>query len=441
MTGFSATIVADLGFGDAGKGTMIDYLAREAQTPTVIRFNGGAQAAHNVVTPDGRHHTFSQFGSGMLVPDTRTHLSRYMLVDPIELAEEASRLRSVGCMNAFMRLTIDEQALLVTPFHKSANRLRERHRGAGHHGTCGKGIGETMADSLTQDDVVYAGDLRDVKRLERLFASIQERKRDELRTSGALGSGPGLPEDVRTLEDRAFASEVAQAIHAFATRLQIVTGDFLKASARKGDLLFEGAQGVLLDEWYGFHPHTTWSTTTFANAEDLLRDADYDGRVSRLGVLRAYHTRHGAGPFVTHDAHLTRLLADPHNGSEGWQGEFRVGWFDFVMARYALEVCQGADALAITHLDRFGELTSPVTCSAYRHGSYGTIEQLVVKTVQTDLEYQERLTGFLNLAVPIYDEAPKDPNEYLRLIADTLKTPVTFVSRGPKATDKEAFVS
>ena len=104
---------------------------------------------------------------------------------------------------------------------------------------------------------------------------------------------------------------------------------------------------MLLDEWHGFHPYTTWSTTTFANAETLLAEAGLTA--TRLGVTRCYLTRHGPGPLVTEDPTLE--LPEPHNGRNEWQGAFRVGHFDAVALRYALEVAGGVDGIALTHLD------------------------------------------------------------------------------------------
>ena len=157
-----ASIVTDLGFGDAGKGTVVDYLARQAMGAVIVRFNGGAQAAHNVHTADGKHHTFSQFGSGMLVPGTRTFLSHHVLFDPFALQNEAAALAKIVSGDPLTRVMVDGGALTVTPFQKAANRVRESLRGQGRHGSVGMGIGETMADMLTFPELaVYAHDLRD----------------------------------------------------------------------------------------------------------------------------------------------------------------------------------------------------------------------------------------------------------------------------------------
>src|SRR5436309_2467866 len=142
-----------------------------------------------------------------------------------------------------------------------------------------------------------------------------------------------------------------------------------------GTMIFEGAQGVLLDESFGFHPHTTWSNTTFANADSLLNEAEYEGSRTRIGVLRCYFTRHGPGPLVTEDASLRDRLCEPHNDASGWQGEFRVGSFDAVAARYALKAVGGVDSLVITHLDRLPELPGRI-CNEYLMDNGQTIQNI-----------------------------------------------------------------
>src|SRR5262245_23559342 len=120
-----AIILGGLGYGDEGKGAWTDFLARTEPVHTVVRFNGGAQAGHNVVTPDGRHHTFAQLGSGTLVRGVNTHLSRFMLVNPSRLLREDAELQALGVSDGLTRLTIDRRALVTTPFQVAANRLRE----------------------------------------------------------------------------------------------------------------------------------------------------------------------------------------------------------------------------------------------------------------------------------------------------------------------------
>jgi len=287
------TIVVDLGYGDAGKGSIVDWLCHAAagqSVHTVVRFNGGAQAAHNVVTPGGRHHTFAQFGSGTLSsPGTRTFLSRFMLVDPLALVAEAEHLASLGVADPLGLVAIDRDALLTTPYHQAANRAREAARGGSRHGSCGMGIGETAAYSLARpDDAPRVGDCESPARLTRKVALL----RDRVAGDGSLGPLPP-PQDVTA------------ACQAVAGRVTLTGDGYLARLLRqRGSVVFEGAQGVLLDEWRGFHPYTTWSTTTFENAEALLKEAGMPGEALRLGVTRAYLTRHGPGPFVTEDPTL-----------------------------------------------------------------------------------------------------------------------------------------
>ncbi|HEY8077289.1 MAG TPA: adenylosuccinate synthetase, partial [Labilithrix sp.] len=143
------TLIAGLGYGDEGKGTTVDFLARVAKTRLVVRYNGGAQAAHNVVDGE-RHHTFAQLGSATLsgVP---TLLSRHVLVNPIALFAEARHLEAIGVRDPLGMLRVEADALVTTPFHVAANRLREMSR-SGRNGSCGMGIGETMGDSLADPE-------------------------------------------------------------------------------------------------------------------------------------------------------------------------------------------------------------------------------------------------------------------------------------------------
>jgi len=427
-----ALVVADLGFGDSGKGTVIDYLARAEDAVAVVRYNGGAQCGHNVMTEDGRHHEFAQFGAASFVPCVRTYLSRYVLVNPLNLLGEEIGLRRVGVADAFERLAVDEDAVVTTPFHVAANRVRELARGAGRHGSCGLGIGETRSDelrglALRMGEVLRPG-------LEARLREIQERKRIELRDEIAT---VGERAEARTLCDRGEIEACTESYRRVASRVRIVDGSYLGDLLEAGLVLFEGAQGVLLDEWHGFHPHTTWTDTTFENALDLL--APYDVAVTRLGVVRAYVTRHGAGPFVTEDAALTARLPDEHNVANAWQQHFRVGWPDLVALRYALEVAP-ADVLAVTCLDRVRGIDLQVATAYEYRGSLplgGYLEpDRIVPGERGDREHRQAITDSIADCVASYRGA--DRGALVELLEEASGLPVALTSHGPRAGDKRS---
>lgn len=446
-----AHIVVDLGFGDSGKGTLTDWLVRRHGARLVVRFNGGAQAGHNVLTEDGRHHTFSQFGAGTFVPGVRTHLARATILHPLAMLVEARYLAKKGVPDALERTTVSEGARIITPFHQAANRLRELARGEGRHGTCGVGVGETVRDALAHPEAALeAGDLARPQRLIRKALAAQERLRTELAyVLHSIRKHPRAAPELELLEDPDVASRWAEAVEALRPRERVVGDDWLGPQLREGPTVFEGAQGVLLDEWRGFHPHTTWSTCTFEPALQLLRAHGFDGPIHRLGVLRAYATRHGEGPFPTEDPTLAPSVPEPHNGAEGWQGRFRVGGFDAVLARYALACCGGVDSLALTHLDRLASRW-PV-CTAYRAPpgeDGGTLLRDASRVTvlrpgpHRDLVYQERLTRALATCEPLREHldlgaSPAARTErFVAWVETTLGVRVAVTSHGPAARDK-----
>ncbi|MFI9101048.1 adenylosuccinate synthetase [Streptomyces fildesensis] len=411
------TIVVDLGYGDAGKGAVVDRLCSAEPVRAVVRFNGGAQAAHNVVTPDGRHHTFAQFGSGTL-HGTPTYLSRFMLVDPLALAAEADHLTALGVRDPLSLLTVDRDAALTTPYHAAANRLREQARGGERHGSCGMGIGETAAYALAHpEDAPRVGDCVSRPRLLRKLGLLRDRLSDE------LGRLPAPP-----------VEHCADAFAAFARAVTLAGDGHLARLLADGPVVFEGAQGVLLDEWHGFHPYTTWSTTTFANAETLLAEAGGAGTALKLGVVRTYTTRHGPGPLVTEDPELARELPEPHNGHGRWQGAFRTGHFDAVAHAYAVEVCGGVDALAVTHLD------APARCPGLRiaraYGMDGRLVERLPAGAPGDLGRQAALTAGLEAARPaVWDTPGADPAAWSAAVGAALSAPVALESYGPTYAD------
>lgn len=419
-------VLAGLGWGDEGKGGVTDFLTRQHDAKTIVRYNGGANAAHNVVLPGGQHHTFAQFGSGSFVPGVETYLSRHMLVNPGALLNEGEHLVSLGLTDIFRRMVIDREALITNPFQIAANRIREALRGEGRHGSCGMGIGETRVDALAGHEI-FVRDLEDPKVLRRKLEDSRLRKLEELK--------PLLQENSRALQlafflqDQVHVDHVVERYQQFlASGVRFRDEDYLQARMREGTTIFEGAQGVLLDQDYGFAPYTTWSDCTFGNALQILEGCEAD--VVRMGVIRAYATRHGAGPMPTEDPELE--LVDEHNGYGEWQRDFRVGHFDSVMLKYAMEVVGGVDQIALTCLDRCpGERS---VCVKYKIPEEPVFSELNVHRPKQPHDEQHQLrqasmADRLFEAKPIYETVGS-----VEMLCASL--PVTIRSYGPTAEDK-----
>lgn len=414
--------VIDLGFGDSGKGLFVDALTRRWQAHTVARFNGGAQAGHNVVTAS-QHHTFSQFGAGTLVPGTRTMLLDPFVLHPTALLVEAEALARAGVPDALARLSIDARCRITTPYHQAAGRLRELLRGDAAHGTCGVGVGETVRHSLGHPaQTLRYGDLllTEAVVLEKLHA-----QRETLLAELRCGSG----DELQVLLDESLALRWLRTARALARQCPPETIESLaKQLQEPGAVIFEGAQGIMLDEWRGFHLHTTWSSTTPAALEAVLAKCGMSVTIEHFGVLRSYLTRHGAGPLPTHDAALDAKLPEPHNHAEGWQGRFRRGHPDAVLLHYALECAPNLSGLLISHLDVFERGVSLKWCPGYQ----GT-QNLPVGTLG-DLEHQSRLTRLLAQATPDYLEAPlASESAFFDHLASVTSLPVILRSCGNSA--------
>jgi adenylosuccinate synthase len=435
-----AAIVVDLGFGDAGKGSIVDSLVRSLGAHTVVRFNGGSQAGHNVVTDDGRHHTFAQIGAGAFVPGVRTYLSRFVVLHPTALLVEARVLSGKGVSDVLERVTVSDEALVTTPFHQAAGRLRELGRGSARHGSCGAGVGETVSHALRfPEDAVRARELGDPRALRPKLERIRDRLRAEAEPwLASLGSEPRALLERSVLEAPHVIDDWSAAARELATRGLVVPEERLGEILRDGAVVFEGAHGVLLDEWRGFHPHTTWSNCTFENALALLEENGFSGRVERIGVLRTYASRHGPGPFPTEAPELSGVFPELHNPTGEWQGAFRVGWPDFVLARYALEVCGGVSGLAVTHLDALGKIARWRVCTGYR-GRAGELVTSLRAGAPRDLDHQSELTRTLLAVEPVYDDLALGGDRaasYVLALEAVLGVRAWIESRGPTAGSK-----
>lgn len=439
-----AFVVTDLTFGDAGKGSITDALVRRG-AGLVVRYNGGAQAAHTVIDEAGRCHIFHQFGSGTLVEGVETFLSRHMLVNPLALHYEELALHELGVTDASERMFIDARALVTTPYHMIFNQLRELSRGDGRHGSCGLGIGETAADALDfEPDVLRYGDLSNPELLKNKLQWHRDLKRRQLqslmtqlldRTGAAAQKVHALLSQMESEEEMEAAQDVFAAI---AGRFQTAPPDFLAARMGKsGATVFEGAQGVLLDETWGFHPHTTWSNTTPANALQLIEETQRRVPTTVLGLTRAYGTRHGTGPFPTEDEGVTMALPEPHNPTNEWQGPFRAGWLDLSLLRYAIGVSERIDGLVMTCLDRVKDVAEVKAGTGYRiKGNSWHLTPNDTPNGSGGLAGQEKMGEMLREVDVAYTPAHLDPPAYARQVAESLGLPLLGCSYGPTVQDK-----
>ncbi len=429
-----AHIVIDLGFGDAGKGATVDALVEWTGAGTVVRFNGGAQAGHNVVLADGRRHTFAQLGAATFIPGARTLLARGVVLHPTGLLAELDVLASAGVRDAWERLEVDVDAVVSSPYHQAAGRLREAARGLGRHGSCGVGHGEAVAWSLEHPETtLHAGALHDVVAVRRCLGAQREAAR-------ALGDAD--PASAQLVQDHALFENAVALFAGVGRRLARVGLEGLSRALRRSSVGFEVAQGVLLDQDHGFHPHTTWSSTTPAGALALLDAVGFTGRRVVLGVTRAYSVRHGAGPFPTADA--AWAYPEPHNASDHpWQGAFRQGPLDGVLLRYALAACGGVDGLVVTHADRRPAEWAPAYQAppGWGEGRAVTSGDRVVSLRPWSAELgagagerlaaQERLGRALAQVTPVREPMPSPA-----ALAQALGLPLVSEAWGPLRTDR-----
>lgn len=395
-----AYIIVDLGFGDAGKGTTVDFLSRLTPNTLIVRYNGGPQAGHNVVTDEGIHHTFSQFGSGTLVPSVFTYLSKYMWIDPLSLLAENEGLKRKGVINALSRLSIDKDTQIITPFHKIANRIKERRT---RHGSCGVGMGDAVVDSL--DGLSLTVGQLSSPDATRVLKTIQEKKIEEIKGVWDL-----IREDKELYDPN--APQLCYDVYRYLLdKVNVVEGIDYNGFDQ---IIFEGACGILLDQDYGFHPHTMWAKTTTENARKLWSE-----EATTLGIIRTYSTRHGNGPFVSE---TSLPFVDHYNTTNEWQGSFRTGVFDLVATKYAIKVNGGVDGLVVTHTDK----VCPIVCDAY--------DELDLFTpIKGDLDKQQDLTNKLFNCQPHTVELCRP---FLEEISDRLQLPVVIESFGAKSSDK-----
>lgn len=356
----SATAVIGAAYGDEGKGLLVDALA----TPRtlVVRSNGGAQAGHTVTTPDGRRHVFHHLGSGAFA-GARTHLSRFFVAHPMFFAAERAELLAKG---ATAQVSIDPRASVTTPYDILVNQAVEKSRGDERHGSTGFGFGETVERSLNPGFATPAGELGRAD-----LADVLDRIRREWLPRRLLKLGVKRldEEDMAALRSDAVLERFLDDVAAFREAADIREDASLGHAGE--DILFEGAQGLLLDQDYGAFPHVTRSNTGLVNMAAIAREAGIE-EISAIYATRAYTTRHGAGPLAHEVRQLENVaVVDATNAPNDWQGALRLAPLDLDVAAAAMahDVARArATGLGISH-------TAAVTCLDQIEGETAVVDR------------------------------------------------------------------
>ena len=418
-------VIVGAQWGDEGKGRIVDWFAAGADY--TARYNGGDNAGHTV-TVGSRIFKLHLIPSGIIHPQTIAVLGNGMVINPRTLFEEMDALRIAGVTITPGRLRISHAAHLITPAHQALDLALEAARGSGNLGTTGRGIGPAYTDKATRRGLRLA-DMLAPDFCERLGEHVTEANRT-LRMLAAPELDP---------------SPVCEEYRAFALRLKPYIADTsmeLHTALQAGRVvLAEGAQGTLLDVDFGTYPFVTSSSTTAPGAlTGLGLGLDVACEATVIGVVKAFQTRVGSGPFpseVSGDMAL-RLRG---TGDNPWD-EYgtttgrprRVGWLDGVLLRYAVRI-NGIRELAVTKLDILSGLKDIQLCTAYCSGRetfvdlpYGPADLSLYEPVYTELPgWSEDVSS-----VRTWADLPAAAQGYLDRLASLAGVPVRLVSVGPE---------
>ncbi len=323
-------------WGDEGKGKIVDWLSERADV--VVRFQGGHNAGHTLVI-DGAVYKLSLLPSGVVREGKLSVIGNGVVVDPWALLDEIETLAGQGVSVTPERLKLADNATLILPLHRELDLLREEARGADRLGTTGRGIGPAYEDKVARR-AIRVCDLADAGGLEARVAEL-------LAHHNALRRGLGADEiDGAALLNQ--LAEVAPRLLPYADTVWRRLGALRRAGKR---ILFEGAQGAMLDIDHGTYPYVTSSNTVAATA--AVGSGLGPGAIDYvLGIVKAYTTRVGGGPFPTElDDQVGRLLGERgHEFGTVTGRPRRCGWFDAVLVRQAVKI-GGIDGIALTKLD------------------------------------------------------------------------------------------
>ncbi|MDE1145184.1 MAG: adenylosuccinate synthase [Azospirillaceae bacterium] len=410
-------------WGDEGKGKIVDWLSSRADV--VVRFQGGHNAGHTLVI-NGVVYKLSLLPSGVVRPGKLSVIGNGVVVDPWALLREIDNIAGQGVTITPESLIVAENATLILPLHSAVDKAREEAKGAGKIGTTGRGIGPAYEDKVARRAIRLC-DLAD--------EAVLEHKVDQLLFHhNALLRGLNAPEIDRA-ELLAQIREIAPRILPYSA---VVWQRLEEARAQGKRILFEGAQGAMLDVDHGTYPFVTSSNTVSGNA--AAGSGMGPGAVGYvLGITKAYTTRVGSGPFPT------ELLNDIGEliGAKGKEfgvvtgRKRRCGWFDAVLVRQAVKV-GGITGIALTKLDVLDGIEELKVCTGYRYKGEIIHHLPASQTAQAEVEpIYETFEGWTDstYGARSWADLPATAIKYIRRIEELIEAPVTLLSTSPERDD------
>lgn len=413
------TVVVGAQWGDEGKGKIIDILAKEADY--VVRYQGGNNAGHTVINACGEF-VLHLIPSGIFHKKVRCVIGNGVVVDPDALLKEIESLAKKN-ISVKGRLYVSERAHVILPYHRVYDKLRDERKGLTKIGTTGRGIGPSYGDKVLRTGIRVI-DLYDAK----LFREKLERnlwEKNELFKS--LYHTGSFDIDKIYEEYRAFGEKMKPYVCDVSVLLD-------GARRQKKKILFEGAQGTHLDIDHGTYPFVTSSNVTSGGA--AVGSGVPPTAIDRVvGVVKAYTTRVGEGPFPTEfGPELMEIIRTKGKEFGATTGRpRRCGWFDAVLVRYSCRV-NGIDALAVTKLDVLDCLNEIKICVGYRHG--GKLYRdfpASLRVQQEAVPVYETHKGWLSdtSQAKKFSDLPVNARKYLKRVTTLLGTPISILSLGP----------
>jgi len=410
-------VVVGTQWGDEGKGKIIDVLSEKADY--VVRFQGGNNAGHTVVV-DGEKFILQLLPSGVLQAGTCV-IGPGVVVDPKVFLDEIDRIEKRGARTD--HVIISDRAHVIMPYHIEMDKIRESVEDRIKIGTTKKGIGPCYADKISRDGIRMA-DLLDLKQFEeKLRANLKEKNEIFTKIYGIE------PLDFDTIFEE-YKGYIEQIKHRIVDTIPIVN----KALDENKLVLFEGAQAMMLDINYGTYPYVTSSSPTLGG---VTTGAGISPRKidKGIGVMKAYTTRVGEGPFVTE---LKNEFGDKIRGIGGEYGAVtgrprRCGWLDLVVGKYATEI-NGLTDIVMTKIDVLSGLGKLKICTAYEID--GVIHEYVpadTKSLDRAIPIYEELDGWDEDITQIkkYEDLPVNCRKYIERVQEILDCPISVVSVGP----------